>query len=218
MIQKNVEDYYDSFLASEPGKYSSLAEFNARYEPILSFLSRTKRGIKILDIGCGTGKAAERLKIFGTVCGVDISPNSITQAAKVLDEAKIGTAEGTTYSDKSFDVVVCTETLEHVPDIHKAIREFHRVLAPRGYMLVSTPNPWNWLIVLMNAYGKVARGKSGTGQIIEHYISPITLRRVICVNGFKVIDYSTVFFRPHCVKWLSPIAGLYQICIAQKTT
>ena len=101
-----VREYYDSFLASEPGKYSSIAEFTARYTPILRFLAMKGGGLKILDVGCGTGAAAEKLKAFGFVCGVDVSPESIKRAKERLDEALVGTAENIDCPDGSFDAVV----------------------------------------------------------------------------------------------------------------
>jgi SAM-dependent methyltransferase len=43
------------------------------------------------------------------------------------------------YADASFDVVYCSHVLEHVPDDRRALREFRRVLAPRGYALFLVP-------------------------------------------------------------------------------
>jgi ubiquinone/menaquinone biosynthesis C-methylase UbiE len=217
-VQQKVGDYYDSFLASEPGKYSSLAEFNARYNPILLFLAEHSgtNNLTMLDVGCGTGSAAGKLKLFGRVCGVDVSPKSIELAKKVLDEAKVGSAENIDYPDSTFDVVVCTEVLEHVLDPYIAMMEFHRVLKPAGHLLITTPNPWNWLVVATKLYAMAIRRNAGTGQIVEHYLSPPSLKHLIRGSGFSIIDFRTVFFRPSCVKWLSPVAGLYQICIAKK--
>jgi len=217
-VQQDIEKvskYYDSFLASEPGKYSSLAEFTARYEPIISFLENKRGELKVLDIGCGTGMASEKLKRFGKVYGIDISPKSIEQAAQRLDEAKVGIAEDIAYPNEVFDAVVCTETLEHVLKPQLAIREFYRVLRAKGNLLISTPNPWNWRIVLTGLYAKTHKKQTNTGQIIEHYLSPPQLKQLLQSNGFIIEEYRTVFFRPQFIKWL-PIAGLYQVCIATK--
>ncbi len=112
---EKVREYYDAFLASEPGKYSSLEEFSSRYKPVLSFFQKMEKcGVKILDIGCGTGMAAEKLKGFGTVYGVDISPKSIEQARNRLDEAYVSSAEKLPFKNEAFDVIVCTEVIEHL--------------------------------------------------------------------------------------------------------
>jgi SAM-dependent methyltransferase len=42
----------------------------------------------------------------------------------------------------SFDVVTSFETIEHVPDDVALVEEFHRVLKPDGWLIISTPNQW----------------------------------------------------------------------------
>jgi SAM-dependent methyltransferase len=42
----------------------------------------------------------------------------------------------------AFDLVLCTEVLEHVPDPDAALREIHRVLGARGVLVLSTPLTW----------------------------------------------------------------------------
>ncbi len=44
-----------------------------------------------------------------------------------------------TYPDNSFDIILTSETLEHVPDLHAAVREIHRVLAPGGRHIFTVP-------------------------------------------------------------------------------
>ena len=70
----------------------------------------------------------------------------------------IGTADDLPYEDASFDLVVCTQVLEHLPKPGEALAEIHRVLRPGGSALISThgvflyhPDPpegdgdyWRW--------------------------------------------------------------------------
>ena len=125
---KKVQEYYDAFLASEPGKYSSLEEFKSRYGPVLSYLENIGHPSKILDVGCGTGIASEELKRFGVVYGVDISPKSIKEAMEYsrCDKCYVGIAEELPFEDSMFDVVVCTEVMEHLLDPSKALSEMMR--------------------------------------------------------------------------------------------
>ena len=51
--------------------------------------------------------------------------------------------ESLSYSDNFFDVVLTSETLEHVPDIDKAFAEIHRVLKPGGKHIFTTPVVWD---------------------------------------------------------------------------
>jgi SAM-dependent methyltransferase len=48
-----------------------------------------------------------------------------------------------TYKDASFDLVLTSETLEHVPDVPRALSEISRVLKPGGYHIFSTPVVWD---------------------------------------------------------------------------
>ncbi|HWE26104.1 MAG TPA: methyltransferase domain-containing protein [Myxococcales bacterium] len=54
----------------------------------------------------------------------------------------IGTAEDTGLPEASFDLVICTQVLEHCADPWKAMREMHRILRPGGHVVVSAPHVW----------------------------------------------------------------------------
>ena len=47
------------------------------------------------------------------------------------------------YADSSFDLVITSDTLEHVPDIDAALREIHRVIRPGAAHVFSTPVVWD---------------------------------------------------------------------------
>jgi len=54
----------------------------------------------------------------------------------------VGTAEGTRLCDNSFDLVLCTQVLEHCEDPFKGIREIQRILKPEGFAIISVPHVW----------------------------------------------------------------------------
>ncbi len=100
---------------------------------------------RVLDAGCGVGYGSELLSAAGAaqVTGVDISATAVEQSRKrgtenvsfhVADIAELPFADG------SFDVVVCFETIEHVPDQDLVLDELRRVLAPGGLLAISSPN------------------------------------------------------------------------------
>lgn len=218
---KEIQKYYDTFLASEPGKHSSIGEFKSRYEPVLSFFQKMdKKDIKILDIGCGTGMAAGKLRNFGKVFGTDISCKSIEEARRRLDGACVSLGEKPPFKNKVFDVVVCTEVIEHLLDPKGALAEFNIVLKAGGYLIISTPNPWYWQIIRNKIIAALRGQKAGTGQIVENFISPKKLKNMLKKEGFEVEEFTTAFFKPNfiwgTIKRLSNSLGLYQICIARK--
>jgi SAM-dependent methyltransferase len=53
-----------------------------------------------------------------------------------------GTAESTGLPEASFDLVLCTQVIEHCMNPWAAVREIHRILRPGGYLIVSAPHVW----------------------------------------------------------------------------
>ncbi len=110
-------------------------------------------GCRILDIGCGSGRhLAEALTIENTtVFGADILVMDLNEAKDRLDFlGKIGEYRGICqllcadiarlpFSDNFFDLVICSEVLEHIPDDRKAVSELVRVLKPGKTLVVSVP-------------------------------------------------------------------------------
>jgi len=102
---------------------------------------------RILDLGCGTGIVArilrERLGGAANIVGVDASPSMIEEARSIEPELdwRVGNAMALPFVDGSFDLVLCQEMLQFVPDRLAALREVQRVLSPGGRLLVSTWRP-----------------------------------------------------------------------------
>lgn len=95
----------------------------------------------VLDLACGNAALLKKLKELGhKTIGLDISPVRVLVNKKLLDEYYWGFAEEIPIPDNSVDVVVATETLEHVFDLDKTIREIKRVLKPNGVVYVQVPN------------------------------------------------------------------------------
>jgi SAM-dependent methyltransferase len=107
---------------------------------------RLKPGDRVLDFGCFDGwllrKLRERHSIQGT--GLDISHQALA-LARDLDHSGALTfvrSDGAPlpFESESFDVVVCSEILEHVPDLDAVMAELARVLACGGMLYATMPN------------------------------------------------------------------------------
>jgi len=101
---------------------------------------------RLLDVGCGTKPYEPFFRdAVAEYVGVDVA-----NPAAELE----GTVEDIPVRDGSFDLVLCTQTLEHANDPARAVRELRRVVAAGGRVLASThgvqvyhPNPddlWRW--------------------------------------------------------------------------
>jgi SAM-dependent methyltransferase len=94
-----------------------------------------------LDLGCGDGVVsaavpAEQLTL------ADVSPVALTRARERLPAAEaveLEPDEPLPFADGAFDLVICTETIEHVHDLQLFPSEVRRVLAPGGRLAVTTP-------------------------------------------------------------------------------
>jgi len=90
----------------------------------------------ILDVGCGDGRIIERMpKRFKTV-GVDYSYHS---GMRLVKNGVCASAENLPFRDRSIDLVLCCEVLEHLPDkmFKTTLAELERV--SRHYILISVP-------------------------------------------------------------------------------
>jgi SAM-dependent methyltransferase len=118
---------------------------------------KIRPGFKILDIGCGSGRhtcAAYRLPNV-IVVGADLKYNDLTEAAERLKlHDRLGEHGGGVWSlasadvtglpfrDDCFDLVICSEVLEHIDNYLQAINEIRRVLKPGCNLVVSVPRYW----------------------------------------------------------------------------
>ncbi len=94
----------------------------------------------IVDIGCGTGANALALSQQGRVVGLDPSPLALQWSRRRNFGAMLqGSAESIPMADRSTDVVVATDVIEHLDDDLAALREFRRVLKPGGHAVITVP-------------------------------------------------------------------------------
>ena len=128
------------------------------FRRMIADLAQLQPGETVLDVGCGTGTLAlvakERVGTTGQVCGIDPGPKQIARARSKAGKAglpvdfQIGVIEQLAFSDQSFDVVLSTLMMHHLPDDLKrlGLAEIARVLKPGGRLLVLDMNgpagPW----------------------------------------------------------------------------
>lgn len=113
----------------------------------------------LLDVGCGEGLVLKSLEshLSGTRCAaIDLDPAEVADAARNLPwcDVQVGSAYEIPFADGSFDLVICSEVLEHVDDPARALAEIKRVTSK--YALVSVPREpiWRALNMIRFSYWK----------------------------------------------------------------
>lgn len=116
-----------------------------------------KPGMKVLDLGCGEGRHVHGVHMIeGVDCvGLDIDLPSLEKARDGLDYLDTlveptsgltsfikGSAYEVPFPDNSFDVLICSEVLEHLEAYPKVLDEMRRVLKPGGKLCVTVPHAW----------------------------------------------------------------------------
>ncbi len=107
------------------------------------FASQYVRDKRVLDLACGEGYGTAALKRAGprSVLGIDLSSSICARARKRYCEVFCaGDAHAIPIADGSIDVIVSFETIEHIGNPDAFLSECARVLAPKGVLIVSTPN------------------------------------------------------------------------------
>ncbi len=150
---------------------------------------------RILDVGCGTGLLAARVRreMGGEfVVGCDFSRGMLSHAARRRDAAPLvqATALRLPFRDASFDAIVSTEAFHWFPDQGAALREFRRVVAPKGRILVSLVNPpAEWLASAASAVSRAV------GEPC-HWPTRARMRAQVRGAGFRVVGQRFVFRLP----------------------
>ena len=97
---------------------------------------------RILEVGVGGGHVLAKFPGMQRT-GIDLSPTMLQRARRRLGgdvELLQGSADQLPFDDATFDVVLCTEVLEHVVEPARVVRELMRVAAPGARVVVSIPN------------------------------------------------------------------------------
>ncbi|HEU4948008.1 MAG TPA: class I SAM-dependent methyltransferase [Kribbella sp.] len=99
---------------------------------------------RVLDAGCGEGYGAELLRTSGAeaVVGLDYDSTTLRHVAKAYPQLKVlqGNLVQQGLADRSFDLVVSLQTIEHLWDQPRFVAECARVVRPGGTVVLSTPN------------------------------------------------------------------------------
>lgn len=135
-----------SWLASS---ISHLIRLNPAWTANLDFSTfyiQAKLAGKLLEIGCGSGQMLKVMQNRGwDVTGVDFDPKSVLAASKLGLNVLQGDISQQDFPAESFDVIVMSHVIEHLPDPIATLRVCHSLLRPNGKLIAITPNTTGYI-------------------------------------------------------------------------
>jgi len=170
-----------------------------------------RKGDAALDAGCGFGRhSMEFVKRGASVYSMDLDIESVRKTRFILAEMKrqdkskkysgylslSGNALGMPFKNDSFDRIICSEVMEHVPDDRKACSELFRVLKPGGRIAITVPTYFNELVYDALTFEYF----STPGGHIRKY-TPKQLAEIMKDCGFEIyaVDFKHAF---HTIWWM----------------
>ncbi len=190
------------------------ATYKPVHDAVLRALAAGPRA-RVLDIGCGTGRLAERLTTADgvrSIVGCDFSAGMLANAAERLAAPRAtgvaslvrGDATCLPFADAAFDAAVSTEAFHWFPDQDAALRELRRVLRPGGRLLLALVSPPFELIADIFEVGMRAVGQPLwwttpsrlAGQVERAGFVVERQHRVFRIPGFLLPPALTVALRP----------------------
>jgi len=150
------------------------------------------RGLRVLDVGCGSGvHGAELHLVHGhRVVGVDLSASSIEKAKTRLAEAYVADVtrpEAYPFRGQQFDVILFSDMLEHLTDPLDVLVRHYGLLSPGGQILVSLPNVAIWNVRMALLLGQFEYGDTGTlDRTHMRFFTRRSFRRLLSEGGLTV--------------------------------
>lgn len=192
MGKRNKKEFYIYSHSSVPWQRKILFDF-------LNSISLVKNS-KCLDAGCGIGNNLPTLlKFFNNIVACDISKEALEYAQNRFKDSNIkfiqADIENLPFNDNSFDIIVCTEVLEHIKNPKRGRDELLRVLKKNnGYFIISTPNYFNLAGVVKLIMDKILDKKTWdvwgdtrkTGEI-ERFTTWFFIQKLFSQQNIKII-------------------------------
>ena len=201
LTEANTDEAYDALW----GDQDNLRRFREEEKGIREVLvgevrdqvrSKLLPAARVLDVGCGVGDLLVALsgeQPSLAIAGVDFSSRAVQGAAERLPKGEFlqhHLKDPLPYPDGGFDLVMCTDTLEHLEDPAAVITEMIRVTSPGGATVIVVPDGtldsflghrWFWTLEtlgqLVSSWGGAARRLPKTGELIATIDKPASAQK-----------------------------------------
>lgn len=172
-------------------------------------IKKNRQKIEIVDLGCGAGYySLPLLKLGYNLTCVDLSKKNLNIFREKLKKARekklkveIINSSIEKYSpSKKFDVVLCSEVLEHVNNSEEIIKKIYSLLKDDGVFILCIPNGFgtyevffDWPLILLR---KLFNIKNDPGRYHRNFFTLRRIKEILSDNGFKLLSFKKAIFFP----------------------
>ncbi|CAI0647822.1 unnamed protein product [Colletotrichum noveboracense] len=212
-------DFYEygfgqSFHFCRPAIAESFKQGIARHEHYLAHMINIKKGMKVLDVGCGVGGPTREIAKFtgAYVTGLNINEYQVERAMRYTKKERMdknvqfvqADFMNIPFEDNTFDAVYAIEATVHAPSLQAVYSEIHRVLKPGGVFGV-----YEW--VMTEAYDndnlshRKTRIEIEQGNGIANMVKASEALRAFEAAGFEILENEDMADRPDPSPWYWPL-------------
>ncbi len=169
-------------------------------------------GMQIADLGCGSGVFSDKLHERGLKCvGLDLSFNLVCVGTETYADTHFvnGDVETQPFADDTFDLVVLSGLVHHLPDPSRCAAEVYRILKPGGHFVAFDPNRRNPFMYLYRDRTSPMYSSKGVTENERPVLSEEVAKTFSDV-GFSVgstflSGLSYTYVESGLVRWLLPV-------------
>jgi len=169
---------------------------------------------KALEVGCGGGQLVRQLTKVGIdIVGIDLSLSVLFKVSQENSNLNLvrGDAVSLPFKADFFDIVICSEVLEHIPDCELAAKEIARVLNSGGRAIITVPNLWRYdalegkykvvskaINILNFLRARIRKPPLDFGSDMHlHKMTPLDWRKMLEKSGLVVIADFPLLISPY---------------------
>ena len=216
--KKNEISFFDQ-IAEEEKEYIALStkSYDRLFAELSKCLGQSKKRIKIVDLGCGTGSLTKKLlSLNSEVYGCDISSKCIETVNKLYPNINFSVQdiENLSFDDNFFDVAVFSGVLHHFEDFNKPLMEAKRILKKGGLIFAFDPNinnPFFWLFRRKKSWFYDKDGVTKNEEPLNKKKIKTTLQSC-SFNEIKVFGISKMSYQYISSKKLSLFLPVFNFC------
>lgn len=190
-MKENYSTLYENYHQNRILQKRLISNRDFTYQYILRYLNKyVKQNYYVLDIGCGTGTLSLYLAARGNfVVGIDVSKKAIAICIRNANNLNLSRNISFLVSNfphssfkKKFDLVICSEVIEHIEHDTVALKKIYELLNPKGIVILSTPS----LNAPLYRLGLLKNFDTNVGHIRRYTVQDLIVLSE--KNKFKILE------------------------------